>query len=296
MVLGEYRGLVPRSPRPQRRAGPPWPAPCGRSSGAGPWARAPRSRPVAALRAPPPGSARPRRTRVRSRPHPPNRPVRRREGGVRPGPGQPPARRAAPRCAAASSRPPARRPGLRVLRRRVPQQQREQLAAAALALTLLLALRLRVALDRVGRELVDVGEDRLGEQAELLGVDAAAPGGGRDAPPGDPRADAVGGLQGVQGPPLPQLAPAQADVDLAPGPRPASGSRIRATNWRSASLTPVRIAAPKAPSSGRAYSGTSRAIVARISSVTSGSSGSITSASSAGRPRHGSCGRFLSSR
>ena len=57
--------------------------------------------------------------------------------------------------------------------------------------------------------------------------------------------------------------------------RPASGSRISATNWRSASPTPVRIPRPKLPSSGRAYSGTSRAIVSRISAVIASSSGSI---------------------
>ena len=39
-----------------------------------------------------------------------------------------------------------------------------------------------------------------------------------------------------------------------PGPRPRSGSRISATNWRSASVTPVRTPCPKLPSSGRAYS------------------------------------------
>ncbi len=82
----------------------------------------------------------------------------------------------------ASGQPPAR--GLRrgadlgVGRLGIAEEQGEQLAAAALALALLLALGLRVALDRVRRELVDVGEDRLGEQAELLRIRAPAPRGG----------------------------------------------------------------------------------------------------------------------
>jgi len=70
--------------------------------------------------------------------------------------------------------------------------------------------------------------------------------------------------------------------------RPASGSRIRATNWLSASPTPRRIPRPKAPSSGRAYSGTSAAIVSRISAVIASSSGSTKSATDASRPRQGS--------
>ena len=85
------------------------------------------------------------------------------------------------------------------LGRRVAQQQGEQLAAAALALALALALRLRVALDRVGRELVDVGEDRLGQQAELRPDRRPALARPPRPPPGHPRADPVGGLQGVEG-------------------------------------------------------------------------------------------------
>jgi hypothetical protein len=73
-----------------------------------------------------------------------------------------------------------------------------------------------------------------------------------------------------------------------PWSRSPEGLRINSTNWRSASVTPVRTPWPKAPSSGRAYSGTSREIVARISSVIASSSGSITSATLGGSPRHGS--------
>ena len=122
-------------------------------------------------------------------------------------------RRGAPR------QPPAgrlgRRADLGVGRRRISQQQGEQLAAAALALALLLALGLRVALDRVGRELVDVGEDRLGEQLELLRVGALAPRRRRDPPPGDARPDPVGGLERVEGPPLAVLGPAQPYIYVA---------------------------------------------------------------------------------
>ena len=67
---------------------------------------------------------------------------------------------------------PARRLGhgaaVAVGRRRLAISSVDQLAAAAAAHVLDLGLRLGVALDRVGRELVDVGEDRLGEQAQAI--------------------------------------------------------------------------------------------------------------------------------
>ena len=160
-----------------------------------------------------------------------------------------------------------------------------------------LGLRLGVALDRVGRELVDVGEDRLGEQAQRLGVEAGRGGRPRDPPPGDPGADPVGGLQRVEGAALAQLAAAERDVDLAArarGRRPGRGSGRR--TGAAPRSTPVRMPRPKLPSSGRAYSGTSRAIASRISLGDRGSSGSIRSATSAGRPRQGSeSSWFLSS-
>ena len=119
-----------------------------------------------------------------------------------------------------------------------------------------------VALDRVGGELVDVGEDRLGEQAQRLGLEPARRAGCGEPPPGDPRADPVGGLQRVERPPLPAARRGRARRrPRGPARGRASGSRIRATNWRSASLDPGPDAAAEAPSSGRAYSGTSRAIV-----------------------------------
>ncbi len=101
-----------------------------------------------------------------------------------------------------------------LIRRRLAGQQRRQLAAPAAALVLELGLGLRVALDRVGGEFVDVGEDRLGEQAEHLRVEPRIPPGCGDPPPGDPRPDPVGGLQRVERAALPQLAAAEGDIDL----------------------------------------------------------------------------------
>ena len=92
------------------------------------------------------------------------------------------------------------------------------------ALVLELCLRLGVALDRVGGELVDVGEDRLGEQAERLRVQPGLPAGPREAPPGHSGTHPVGGLQRVERAALPQLAPSQAYVYVASDA--ATGFRI----------------------------------------------------------------------
>jgi hypothetical protein len=64
--------------------------------------------------------------------------------------------------------------------------------------------------------------------------------------------------------------------------RAPAGERISPRNWRSASVTPVRTPRPNEPSNGRAYAGTSPAMVAMISSVIASSSGSITSATLGG--------------
>ena len=128
-------------------------------------------------------------------------------------------------CAAASSPPRARRP-----RRSAAVGGGSRTSSAASSrrrrrrTVLDLGLRLRVALDRVGGELVDVGEDRLGEQAERLGVEVGRAGRpARDPPPGDPGADPVGGLQRVERPALAQLAAAEGDVDLAADPAAGLG-------------------------------------------------------------------------
>ena len=98
---------------------------------------------------------------------------------------------------------------------RVAEQQRDQLATAAPAQVLDLGLGLGEALDRVGGELVDVGEDRLGEQGERFGPDPGPPTGVGEAAPGHPGADPVGGLQRIEGAARPLLAAAERQVDLA---------------------------------------------------------------------------------
>ncbi len=108
----------------------------------------------------------------------------------------------------------------------------------------------------------------------------------RATPPGRPRGRRTGARRG-RGPRAARRAP-ERQVHLAARGRPRSGSRIRATNSRRASVTPVRTPCPKAPSSGRAYSGTSRAMAARISSVAAPRAGSIASATEGGSSRQGS--------
>ena len=104
-----------------------------------------------------------------------------------------------------------------MLSRRLPDEHGHQLAPPAPALALEPRARFRVALDRVGRQLLDVGEDRLGQQTEHLRLDAGALGGGGQAPPRDPRAHAIGGLESVERATLAELTRAERDVDLAPG-------------------------------------------------------------------------------
>ena len=128
---------------------------------------------------------------------------RRRPGAAAPSPPPGP-----PRAASACS-------ARRLARRAAPPAR-----AAAAALVLELGLGLGIALDRVGRELVDVGEDRLGEQAQLLGVEIGlAPAAARGAarPPGP---DPVGGLKRVERPPLAQLAAAEPDRPRGPARGP----------------------------------------------------------------------------
>ena len=74
-------------------------------------------------------------------------------------------------------------------------------------------LRLGVAVGRERRELVDVGEHRLGEQGQRPPVDPGLDRDRRDPPPGDPGAEPVGGEQGVERAALAVLAPAERPVD-----------------------------------------------------------------------------------
>ena len=95
------------------------------------------------------------------------------------------------------------------------QQPHDRLAAA---LRLARGLRLlgRVPLGRDRRDLVDVGEDRLGERRQFRGRGPLHLGRLRDPPPRDPGADAIRGEQRLQRPPLAQLPAAEVEVDGAP--------------------------------------------------------------------------------
>ena len=104
----------------------------------------------------------------------------------------------------------------------------------------------RVALGRLGRQLVDVGEDRLGQQVERLRLQPGRDAAGREAPPGDARADAVGGEQHVEAAArrAPRRGRGRRRRASAASAAPAS---IPSTNWRSASSTPTTQAAAERP-------------------------------------------------
>ena len=122
-------------------------------------------------------------------------------------------------AAARRGRPPAG--GVRRLRERLraagslDQQPHDRLAAA---LRLARGLRLlgRVPLGRDRRDLVDVGEDRLGQRGELRGRGARVAGRLGDPPPRHPGPDAVRGEQRLERAPLAQLAAPEVEVDGAP--------------------------------------------------------------------------------
>ena len=88
-------------------------------------------------------------------------------------------------------------------------------AVLALALSSIDGLLECVALDGLGRELVDVGKDGLGEQCLRGAVHAGGSGGSREAPPGHSGADAVGELERVEGAAGSELAATERQVDLA---------------------------------------------------------------------------------
>ena len=79
----------------------------------------------------------------------------------------------------------------------------------------------RVPLGRLGREHVDVGEDRLRQQVQRLGLESGRHAGRREPPPGDAGADPVGAEQRVEAAPGAHLAPAERRVDVRAGDRPA---------------------------------------------------------------------------
>src|SRR5206468_11401563 len=98
-------------------------------------------------------------------------------------------------------------------------------APAPLALAVHARLLGRVALDRLGRDLVDVREDRLAEVVDGVRRQPAGRGRVDDAPPGDARADAVRGQQRVEAAAGPGLTAPEADVHVA-GPVGGRGVRL----------------------------------------------------------------------
>ena len=79
----------------------------------------------------------------------------------------------------------------------------------------------RVALGRLGREHVDVGEDRLRQQVEGLGLEPRGDTHRRKPPPGDAGADPVGREQRLETPSRSHLAAAERRVHVGPRDRPA---------------------------------------------------------------------------
>ena len=150
------------------------------------------------------------------------------------------------RAPAAASPPRARPPRRRRVGRRVLDEQRRRAAGAGAGAP----RRPRPAPSRsprsTPRELVDVGEDRLGEQVERPRLEPGRSPAAAQPPPGDAGAEAVGGQQRVEAAAGAQLAAAEVDVDLR-GRRRARrrcappGRELRAAP-RS---TPVRSASPK---------------------------------------------------
>ncbi len=155
-------------------------------------------------------------------------------------------------------------------------QHAHKLLAAPLALPDRLGALGRVALRRERRELVDVGEDRLGERRELGRRGAGLRCRVRDPPPrdasaqrgtrpGGPRASVPGGTRPGRGSRTPPATP----------PESSPGCSTSSTNRLSASPTPVRTPSPKRPSRGCAYSGTESRISAITSSPSAGSAARI---------------------
>jgi hypothetical protein len=103
---------------------------------------------------------------------------------------------------------------------RLLHEQRREPLAEALERARRGGLLLRVALDRVGRQLVDVGEDRLGKRVQRGRWQAGTLAGGRQTAPSHPCADAIRREEGVQAATGAHLAAAEVHVGL-----PARGAR-----------------------------------------------------------------------
>ena len=179
-------------------------------SGAGARARPGRGR-RRAPRRPPPRRSRPRRAGARAA---------RRSSPAAPRPDSP-----SPAVAATSAATPPRGSRQRGGRRRGPDgllpggrvlgEEPHQPAAAALVLAGRGGLLLRVALGRLGGELVDVGEDRAAERVDRVGLQAAGDARLDEPPPGEAGADAVGGEQRVEAAARLELPAPELDVGAA---------------------------------------------------------------------------------
>jgi len=83
-----------------------------------------------------------------------------------------------------------------------------------------------VARHRRGGELLDVGEQGLGQPEDRVGLEAVVVARGRDAPPQDPRADAVGALQRVHRAPVTVLDPPELEVHRGVGQRRVGAQQV----------------------------------------------------------------------
>ena len=98
--------------------------------------------------------------------------------------------------------------------RRVADEHPHQPAPAELGLAGRRRLLQRIALRRLGGEHVDIGEDRLREQIQGLGLQPGRDPGGGKPPPGDARADPVGAQQRLQAASGTHLAASERPVDI----------------------------------------------------------------------------------
>ena len=137
--------------------------------------------------------------------------------------------------------------------RRVLREQPHEPPPQPLALARGGRLLLRVALRRLGRELVDVGEDRLAERVDGLGLQAGVLARLHEAPPRQPRAEPVGGQQRVEAAPRAHLAAAEVHVGArGRGRRRRSGPRSGRRSARARSRRRAgRRARTRPPSRGR---------------------------------------------
>ena len=100
------------------------------------------------------------------------------------------------------------------IRRRIADQHPHQSATPQVGLAGRGRLLERITLGRFGRQHVDVGEQRLGQQVQRVGLEARLDADLGEPPPRDPSADAVGAEQRLEAPPRAHLAAAERRVDV----------------------------------------------------------------------------------